>query len=104
MERVFRDKEFLGELIDLFAEDGPVLLDQLREAISRQDGPLATKAAHTFKGTVGNFCATKAHQMAYDVERLCEEGDFGQAAERLTALEAEFELVKAALDETLQEA
>jgi CheY-like chemotaxis protein len=104
MERVFHDKDFLGELIDLFAEDGPALLDQLREAISRQDGPLATKTAHTFKGTVGNFCATKAHQMAYEVERLCEEGDFGQAAERLTALEAEFELVKAALDKTLQEA
>jgi HPt (histidine-containing phosphotransfer) domain-containing protein len=64
---------------------------------------VATKAAHTFKGTIGNFCAAAAHQMAYEVERLCKEGDFVQAGERLTALNAEVELVKAALNKLLQE-
>ena len=104
MERVLGDREFLAELIELFAEDGPNLLERLRDAISRQDGPLATKTAHTFKGTIGNFCAAAAHRMAYEVELLCKEGDFVQAGERWTALNAEVELVKAALDKLLQEA
>jgi hypothetical protein len=41
--------------------------------------------------------------MAYEVELLCKEGDFVQAGERWTALNAEVELVKAALDKLLQE-
>ncbi len=104
MERVLHDKEFLAELIGLFEEDGPVLLDQLREAITQQDGSAAAMAAHTFKGTIGSFCAATAHQLAYDVELLCKEEDFEQAGECFTKLEAEVELVKAALDELLQEA
>ncbi len=104
MERVFHDKEFLAELVDLLAEDRPILLNQLREEISRRDGPAALKTAHTFKGTIGNFCAATAHQMAYEVELLCKEEDFEQAAERLVALEAEVELVTAELDRVLQEA
>jgi CheY-like chemotaxis protein len=104
MERVLGDREFLAELIELFAEDGPNLLEQLRDAISRQDSSLATKTAHTFKGTIGNFCAAAAHQMAYEVERLCREGDFVQAGERWNALKAEVELVSTALNKLLQEA
>ncbi len=104
MERVFHDKEFLAELIELLAEDRPVLLKQLREEIARQDGPAAVKTAHTFKGTIGNFCAATAHEMAYEVELLCKEEDFAGAAERLVALEAEVEVVATELDRVLQEA
>jgi HPt (histidine-containing phosphotransfer) domain-containing protein len=104
MERVLGDREFLAELIELFAEDGPNLLEQLGDAISRRDGPQAAKTAHTFKGTIGNFCAAAAHQMAYEVELLCKEGDFGQAGERWNALRTEVELVQTALQKLLQEA
>ncbi len=103
MERVFNDREFLAELIGLFDEDGPALLNQLREAVSQRNGLESTKTAHTLKGTVGNFCAAKAQQLAYEVELLCKEQDFDRAAESLAALESEMELVKAALDKTLQE-
>ena len=103
MERVFNDREFLAELIGLFHEDGPALLSQLREAISHQNGPASAKTAHTLKGTVGNFCAAKAQQLACEVELLCKEQDFDRAAESLAALESEVDLVKAALNKTLQE-
>jgi signal transduction histidine kinase/DNA-binding response OmpR family regulator len=104
MERVFHDKAFLAELIELLAEDRPALLGQLREEIARGDGSAARKTAHTFKGTIGNFCAAEAHKLAYEVELLCKEEDFEQAAERLVALEAEVELVATELDKLLEEA
>ena len=103
LERVDNDREFLAELVELFVEDGPVLLDELRNAVASQDGPAVARAAHTIKGTGGNFCAAAAMQMALEIEIMGKEGSLDHAAECLAALEREFQQVTEALAKMLRE-
>jgi signal transduction histidine kinase/DNA-binding NarL/FixJ family response regulator len=103
MERVDNDREFLAELIELFKEDGPALLGELRDAVAGRDGAAVARAAHTIKGTVGNFCAASAMQMALEIEIMGKEDSLDHAAETLAALEREFARVNRALDKMLQE-
>jgi signal transduction histidine kinase/DNA-binding NarL/FixJ family response regulator len=104
MERVDNDREFLAELVELFEEDGPALLNELRDAVARQDSPAVARAAHTIKGTVGNFCAAAAMQMALEIEIMGKEDSLDHAAQSLAALEREVSQMKAALDKMLREA
>jgi HPt (histidine-containing phosphotransfer) domain-containing protein len=62
------------------------------------------RAAHTIKGTVGNFCAEAAMQMALEIEIMGKENSLEHAADGLAALEREFQKMNDALDKMLQEA
>jgi CheY-like chemotaxis protein/HPt (histidine-containing phosphotransfer) domain-containing protein len=87
LARVDGDRELLGEMAALFLEEYPRFLAQIQEAISKKDSSALSYAAHTLKGSVGNFAANAAFDAAFILERIGRQGDLTQAPAALAQLE-----------------
>ena len=75
LARVDNNTAFLAETVDMLTSDGPPLLDQLRRALAAGDTPAVSCTAHSIKGMVSNFCATRAYAAAQRVEQFGKSGD-----------------------------
>ena len=69
VDRVQGKPELLKQVVELFFQELPAMLAEIRGAIDRRDLVGLTRAAHTLKGSVGNFGATDvlASVMALEV-------------------------------------
>lgn len=91
------DQEFFQELIAIYLADTPKQMDQLEDALNRQDAVVATRAAHTMKGSSSNFGAEQLSRLAQEIEKNCKAGNISAAAAGLPNLKREFALVVAEL-------
>jgi len=82
------DLEFLQEIIALFIEDYPRRLGVLRDGLAHHDAAALYRAAHSIRGSVGNFGATEVAAAAARVEQLARLGDWTQAPDACTRLDA----------------
>jgi two-component system sensor histidine kinase/response regulator len=98
MERVDGDAEFLRELAGIFDEDCPKLLARMETAIQTGDAQELERAAHTLKGSVANFGATTAKDVAFTLERMGRSGQLDSAEQLYSALEEEIAAFRVALD------
>ena len=73
----------LEEIIGLFLEDSPKLMDSIRQALAAGDADAAYRGAHTLKGSAGNFDAHVAVALAQRLEARAREGDIDAANERV---------------------
>jgi CheY-like chemotaxis protein len=88
-ERVAGDEESLREVIALFLEDYPKLLAAIQAAIAIGDAKALFVAAHTLKGSAGNFAAKKVVDVALRLEQLGRQEDLAPAQEAFSTLEKE---------------
>lgn len=91
--------EFLRELITIFLTDTPKQLTQLDEALARQDAALVIRAAHTIKGSSGNFGAEPFAAVAKQIESEAKTGNLAGAVALVPELKRGFANVAAALKE-----
>ncbi len=98
LERVGGDRELLAELVKLFEGESPRLLQEMREAIAREDAVALERAAHALKGSVGNFAAAAAVAAAQELERVARSGLLTQARALYSALETEIQQFRQALE------
>ena len=103
LARVDGDLEFLMELVELFLEDSPKLLSRIRDAVARGDSKALERAAHTLKGSVGNFDAKATFEAALKLENMGRNEDLSNAEEAYSALEEELERLKPALESLRKE-
>jgi PAS domain S-box-containing protein len=103
LKRVDGDRELLREVANLFFEDTPRLLAEVRNAIQRGDGKALERSAHTLKGSVGNFGARTAFEAAFSLEQMGRNGDFARASEVFIQLDRQVTLLIPALEATLKE-
>ena len=85
--------ELLGELVVLFTDDCPRLLDEIREAVRLGDAETLARTAHTLKGSVGNFAAEDAFQAALRLEKIGRGNEMTSVREALEELEREIQSV-----------
>jgi two-component system, sensor histidine kinase and response regulator len=105
LARVGGSHEVLQEIIGLFIEDCPNLMDAIRTALAAGDSQAVYRAAHTLKGSVGNFEAHAAVEIAQRLEARAREGNITAATTVFAALEIEIQAVLKSLsgtEETLQ--
>lgn len=95
------DDSFLREIIGIYLHDSPVRIAEIRTGIATSDAALLTRAAHSLKGSSGNFGALRLQAASKEVEQLANEGRVAEAAALLPRLEAEFQQVAAALQKLL---
>jgi|KBSMisStaDraftv2_1062788.scaffolds.fasta_scaffold726953_2 HPt (histidine-containing phosphotransfer) domain-containing protein len=87
LARVGGDLELLKEIADLFLDEYPRALDDMRKALATGDAPLLERAAHGLKGSVANFGARAAVDPAFQLEQLGKAGKLEQVPPALAALE-----------------
>jgi PAS domain S-box-containing protein len=91
------DIELLKEIAQMFLEESPILMEKMRDALVRGDSNALERAAHTVKGSVGNFVAKPAFEAARRAEQVGRDGDMNEAEAAYNALKAELERLKPAL-------
>lgn len=91
------DSEFLRELIAIYLSDTPKQMTKLEEAITRQDGDSVVRAAHTIKGSSGNFGAVGFARLAHEMEAHGKSNNLAAAAAALPEFKNSYAAVVAAL-------
>ena len=81
------DEKLVRELIALFLNSGPRLLDALRARLRENDLTALGRAAHALKGSLSNFTREAPTTTALELERLCGLGRRDAAEATLQRLE-----------------
>jgi HPt (histidine-containing phosphotransfer) domain-containing protein len=103
LARVDGDRELLKEMAELFLEEFPRFLSDIQTALSNNDPQTLTYAAHTLKGSVGNFAAAETVEAARQLEQIGRHGDLSEAAAVLVRLEDALEHLRPALNNLAME-
>jgi CheY-like chemotaxis protein len=95
--RVDNDPQLLRDLVDLFLEECPRLVDEIRVALDRKDAKALQRGAHSLKGSTSNLAAKMASEAALKLETLAQAGDLVHAESVLQELECQLLRLKPAL-------
>jgi PAS domain S-box-containing protein len=87
------NRRLLREIARLFLADCPQRLAEIKEAIRRRDAVRLGKAAHTLKGSIGNFAAKNAFAAAERLESMGKNAELDTASEAFMKLEYELRLL-----------
>jgi PAS domain S-box-containing protein len=79
LNRVGGDVHLLRELGEVFLAELPAWLETLKQALAAGDRDRVQRVAHTVKGAVGTFGATRAATSAQRLEHLGRDGTLAQA-------------------------
>lgn len=80
------DQELLKEMVGVFLESCMPQIGDLSKAVSDGNADHIRRAAHTFKGSVGNFGAPLVHDLAFEMERMGRDSDIADAKGKLDQL------------------
>jgi CheY-like chemotaxis protein len=75
------NRKLLGDVIDVFLEDSPIMMAAIQDAAGRLDAPALVSSAHALKGSIGLFDQQNAYQTARRLERTAASGDLTGVAE-----------------------
>jgi polar amino acid transport system substrate-binding protein len=81
--RVGNNEALYRRLLKKFYQDHGSAADEIREALARNDGPLALRLAHTLKGVAGNIGARELEIAAGELESALRKGEIEDSQERL---------------------
>lgn len=88
----------VAELFELFKEDSPERLANMRKHLEAGDAGAISELAHALKGSAGTMGATRMRGLAQDIEKATKAGRADAAvADGLTQLEAAYAEACAAL-------
>jgi len=91
------DEELLREIVRMFLEDCPSMLEQIDEAIAACDPEGLRQTAHALKGVIANFAVPAAEEAARALEHMGSEGDMERAEAVQAALVAEVDRLNTGL-------
>ena len=89
LSRVDNDQELLRELLQLFKDECPRLMQSLEEAVSRQEMKVVETTSHSLKGMLANLSATRAASAASRLEKLSHAGKRFELKGTLADLQSE---------------
>jgi two-component system sensor histidine kinase/response regulator len=94
MAMVEGDLQFLQELVQIFLEESPQWLADIRIGIGENKAGAVKVAAHTLRGSAGFFGATRVREAAGRMEEIAAGGD-------LTAAPPTYRVLEKAIDQLL---
>jgi HPt (histidine-containing phosphotransfer) domain-containing protein len=97
LERVSGNMETVKELALLLREEGPKMLQEIREGLAGQDARRVQRGAHTIKGSAIIFAAERVVAAAARVETMGREGNLNDAEQAFPELQQEVERLCAAV-------
>ncbi len=97
--RELGDASLLAELVELFVDETPSRLTALRDAVEGKDAGAVEQTVHTLKGSCSNMGAWRMANLCAKLQELSRSGDLTPAPELLDQLQAEFDRVRATLED-----
>jgi HPt (histidine-containing phosphotransfer) domain-containing protein len=88
------DEELFRQLAEIFMEDCPARLAEIRDALEREDAPAVARGAHTLKGALGVLCENGPLLAALDVEVAARKNNLDDAQTAYARLEQQIELFR----------
>lgn len=98
LERLDDDRELLQELAQLFLQDLPLRLVDIRNAVASHNAKALQQSAHTLKGSAGNLAAVAVFEVARHLEQMGRDGDLTHIDEAYAVLKTEVERLTAELE------
>jgi two-component system, sensor histidine kinase and response regulator len=89
LERLGGDEELARQLVELFVSECPRMMAVVRDSVANKDADQIRRAAHAFKGSVGNFTEDAPMTTAFELEQMGREGQIDGAPALLAKLETE---------------
>jgi HPt (histidine-containing phosphotransfer) domain-containing protein len=99
LDSVGGDREFLAELIETYLDDSPRLLEAMHMALETGNAEDFRRAAHSLKSNSASLGAMPLSRLARGLEEMGKAGMLEGAAANLAQAEAEYALVKAAMQD-----
>jgi two-component system, sensor histidine kinase and response regulator len=99
LRRIDGDEELLEEMCQLFLEESPKLLQQLRQAVAAGDADAIMRAAHSLKGESSCLSASATSEAARHLEVMGRNKDLSRASDTLAVLEREVASLRLDLQE-----
>ena len=93
LERLDGDMVFMKDIIEIFFDESPKLLADIKEAIEDNDTSSLRDLTHAMKGMLNNLAAKPASSAAVKLENIARSGDLVHASEAYLALEDEISLL-----------
>jgi signal transduction histidine kinase/DNA-binding response OmpR family regulator len=94
---VGRDAGLRAQLAEVFLEECPQLMEQVKSAMARRDSKALQRAAHTLKGSTYVFYARAASEAAQKLETMGRTGDWNGIDDAFETLRQEVERLESAL-------
>jgi len=91
LDRLGGDEEFLVDVLEVFLEETPRMLEATRSAVGSADAEGVERAAHALKGALLNISADSASLVALELERMGRESDLSGSGDTLAQLESEID-------------
>jgi len=98
LDSVGGDRAFLAELIEAYLDDSPRLLEAMHTALAAGNADDFRRAAHSLKSNSASLGAMPLSRMARGLEEMGKAGRLEGAVTGLAEAEAEYVLVRAALE------
>jgi HPt (histidine-containing phosphotransfer) domain-containing protein len=89
----------IGEIIQMFKEEGAAILAQVTLALERLDATGVRRGAHALKGCCDNFGARSLAALCQQMERDARVGDIADAGSLLEQVRHEYQRVECALEQ-----
>ena len=93
---------FLKEMINIYLEESPRLISEMKAALKENQVENFTRAAHTLKSSSANLGAMALSEMCKELEMMGKSGNMSRASEKAAIVAQEFEKVKKALERYLK--
>lgn len=97
LERVGGDHGLLREIAALFLGEYPRIMGEIRVALATGNAAAVERAAHSLKGSVGNFGAQQAYDAALRLEMIARNRDLSGAAAAFDELASALDSLRPAL-------
>ena len=82
-QTVDNDRELFEEIVKMFMEDSPALLQGIKDGFSSGNTEIVRRNAHTLKSQVAIFAAERSRQAAERVEHLAGQEGCNEAINKL---------------------
>ncbi|MDP6778849.1 MAG: ATP-binding protein [Candidatus Latescibacteria bacterium] len=103
LARVENDLDLLSDIVSIFLQDYPNIVEEIGAAVESGDPDALEKAAHKLKGSASNFSARQTQRAALELEGMGRDRHLDGAAEKFEQLKAQIAELDTALREFVRE-
>ena len=94
LEQMGGDEDLLQEVLAMFVDAAPELLESLQQARTESDPKQLKSAAHRLKGVAANICAQSTEQVAAQLEQIGLSGTVADTEPLLGELELHLDRIQ----------